>query len=125
MKFKKCIVCVLPVVVVALLVVVARVYSSLVPLGSVPCWFNLLTGYLCAGCGGTRSFYALMRGDILSSVEYNAFVPAMAVVGVVLYFRLLLRVVFGRNIQVLPNGGKWVYTLLVVWLAYTVLRNIL
>jgi hypothetical protein len=115
----------LPLLVVTLLIVVGGVYGKYIAVKNIPCWFRLLTGYLCAGCGGTRSFYALMRGDILSSVKYNAFVPCMALVGVVLYVRLFLKVVCGRDIQVLPSSGKWVYTSLVVWLAYTVLRNIL
>lgn len=124
MKLKKFLVCTLPLIVVTCLYLVSNIYRGYTIGKTIPCWFNLLTGYLCAGCGGTRSFYALLRGDLLSSVKYNAFVPSLVVVGIVIYVRLFLRVVCGKNIHVLPTNDKWVYIMLIVWLGYTILRNI-
>ena len=33
-----------------------------------PCLFQMITGYYCPGCGGTRATVFLLHGDILKSV---------------------------------------------------------
>ena len=40
-----------------------------------PCVLNMLTGFYCPGCGGTRAMFALAKGDILKSFVYQPFVP--------------------------------------------------
>jgi hypothetical protein len=35
------------------------------------CMMHRLTGLDCPGCGGTRAFFALSRGDLLQSIRYN------------------------------------------------------
>ena len=39
-------------------------------LGSV-CLLKSTTGLPCPGCGGTRAFLALVKGDLVSSLKYN------------------------------------------------------
>lgn len=46
-----------------------------------PCMFHMMTGLYCPGCGGTRAVYALLRGDILTSLFYYPFVLYAAVLG--------------------------------------------
>lgn len=41
------------------------------------CPHKLLTGMPCPGCGITRSLMSLYRGDLLQSVAYHAFGPAV------------------------------------------------
>ena len=36
-----------------------------------PCVFNLLTGLLCPGCGGTRALHALLHGDVAGAFAFN------------------------------------------------------
>lgn len=36
-----------------------------------PCMFNVITGYYCPGCGGTRAFKALLGGHVIKSFIYN------------------------------------------------------
>lgn len=38
-----------------------------------PCAFNQLLHLYCPGCGGTRAFFALLKGDILRSLYYHPF----------------------------------------------------
>lgn len=45
-----------------------------------PCLFHLLTGLYCPGCGGTRAFLALLRGDLALSLSYHPLVAYMAAV---------------------------------------------
>lgn len=123
MKIKKILVILLPILTILLMFIVKTTYAKFINGKFLPCWFNLLTGYLCPGCGGTRSFYALMNGDIISSFEYNAFVPIMAIFSIVLYFRMFEKVVMGKNISILPHNDKWIYIPLIMFLVYFIIRN--
>lgn len=44
-----------------------------------PCLFQLLTGLYCPGCGGTRAVKYLLRGQILTSIQYHPLVVYGAV----------------------------------------------
>jgi hypothetical protein len=35
------------------------------------CFFHKLTGLNCPGCGGTRAFFAFLKGDLLTSLRMN------------------------------------------------------
>ncbi|WP_162831231.1 DUF2752 domain-containing protein, partial [Amycolatopsis ruanii] len=39
----------------------------------IPCWFHALTGLDCPFCGGSRALGALLHGDVLAALSYNAF----------------------------------------------------
>ncbi len=45
------------------------------------CTFYAVTGLFCPGCGGTRSVFALFRGDFLRSLYMHPFVPYLVIVG--------------------------------------------
>ncbi len=46
-----------------------------------PCIFQLLTGFYCPGCGGTRAVVSLLSGRFLASLVLHPFVPYTALVG--------------------------------------------
>ncbi len=52
-----------------------------VPIGWVEqtplCLFRLLTGFDCPGCGLTRAFFALLKGDLYSVYRLNALAPVI------------------------------------------------
>jgi len=45
--------------------------------GPVLCVFRLTTGLPCAGCGMTRAFVALARGDLQQALAFNWLAPAV------------------------------------------------
>lgn len=45
------------------------------------CFFHLVTGYYCPGCGGTRAVKKLLQGKILQSLFYHPFVGYVGVMG--------------------------------------------
>jgi hypothetical protein len=49
---------------------------DLVPAGTI-CWSVILLGRECAGCGLTRSFAAIGRGDIAAAVDANPLGPIL------------------------------------------------
>ncbi len=57
--------------VVALLGISYALIVGFTPL-YLPCIFNLITGYLCPGCGITRMFMAIFRMDFAAAYGYNA-----------------------------------------------------
>ncbi|MEO9330280.1 DUF2752 domain-containing protein [Gordonia aurantiaca] len=90
------------------------------------CPFALLTGLPCPGCGLTRSWVALMHGDVAAAVRFNVFGPVFLVltaVTVVLAVATLVR----RRGSPLANWrdlalGRAGAVLLGVWLAYGLVR---
>jgi hypothetical protein len=41
------------------------------------CLLHRTTGLHCPGCGGTRAFYALLRGDWAAAVRWNFLAPLL------------------------------------------------
>lgn len=54
-----------------------EIYKEYLP----PCLFQLLTGFYCPGCGGTRAVKSLLEGKLLKSFLLHPFVLYTAVVG--------------------------------------------
>ena len=48
-----------------------------------PCLFHFVTGLPCPGCGGTRAFAAILRGDLIHAFFYHPVVPFCSVLYVV------------------------------------------
>ena len=108
------------------LAIVGAVLFFLARMGAaVPCVFCLLTGLSCPGCGNTRAVLMLAKGDILSALKYNYLFP--------LEFAYLAWVYFVAA-RTYYKTGKAVYKpalpavdiiLLVIILAWGIIRNIL
>lgn len=64
------------------------IWAARIPLP--PCVFRGLTGLYCPGCGGTRSFIALLHGQFLRSLIYHPVVPYGAVLYLIYACRNLL-----------------------------------
>lgn len=89
-----------------------------------PCMLRELTGYYCPGCGGTRAFFSLLRGDILKSLYYNPIVVYAAVV----MLCLLVRVIRFKIVEEDTNRAllpAWVfYMALIIVVANFLIKNL-
>ncbi len=76
---------------ILVLLVVARNYDRL-PVKPPACSFKSLIGIPCFGCGGTRAFKSLSRGDVAGAFQFNP-----AVTGAVFAIAIWLAVVLLRK----------------------------
>lgn len=114
-------VCIFPFALAALLYFSARFVADSFTLP--PCFTYAAFGIYCPGCGLTRSVIALINGDILLSLRQNA-IPVFAIlVFAVFYVELALRT-FGLNVRFPIHSTRLLYAVLILWGAYSVLRNI-
>lgn len=85
------------------------------------CWFHLLTGFLCPGCGMTRSVLSFFTGHFIWSFYFNPFGPVLSV-GVASYWMLKLLRVGNLNTRLLfSRVAPYSLVLVLVW---GILRNI-
>lgn len=88
------------------------------------CPLYKLTGFACPGCGMTRGFHALLNGDVLTALDFNALLPLVAVFFGYLFLSMLMVAVRGRGFAI----GKW--NLGILWgvfgllLVFGVVRNL-
>ena len=90
-----------------------------------PCFFHLITGLNCPGCGITRAALKILQLDFVGAVKQNAFlVPIVLYVGWIFFYtirRYIKTGVFG-----LDSGCRVVDVIFVVLLLiWGVVRNIL
>jgi uncharacterized protein DUF2752 len=64
----------------------------------VPCFFKSTLGIACPGCGMQRSFIALLRGDLLQSLQYHPALLPLLLTSLLLFVQLKVKH---------PAGGKW------------------
>jgi hypothetical protein len=87
------------------------------------CQFHKLTGWNCPGCGGTRSAYALLHGNVALALKDNAlFVVLLAAAsarGIWFAARRIRRQPVG---EFLPARILW--AMLAIAVVFTVLRNL-
>ena len=112
--------------VVLLVLVGAVLFYVFVPPEYWPrCWWLMLTGTKCPGCGSQRAIAAMLQGDFLRAVSYNP----ILVVGIP-YFLLSVWVDYGKNsnlkqrVRSLFFSAKALKITVVVIIAYWIGRNL-
>jgi hypothetical protein len=88
------------------------------------CPLHAMTGLNCPGCGMTRGVHALLNGDILSALHFNALLPFILFIGGYFLVSLFLVAVRGRGLSVkgLPPFAMWSF--LIIGITFSILRNI-
>ena len=91
--------------------------------GQYRCSFNSVTGLPCPGCGGTRAFVALFKGDIITSFLYNPTV----ILGIFLYIHFMglyyYRYHIKKNIMEKPiHPSYYAYALICVILVQWIVK---
>ena len=90
-----------------------------------PCFYLMLTGFYCPGCGAGRACYAILHGRFLEAFCYN---PLM-----VILLPLLILYIAARTLDWVITGGdhvdykisiRFLVGILVLVFVYWVVRNI-
>lgn len=90
-----------------------------------PCTINLLTGYLCPGCGMTRAVLALVRLRIIDSIIYNPMAVLLTVMLILHLIEQTADAFFSKRIRLLPRRTAFWIILIAVLICYLILRNFL
>lgn len=87
------------------------------------CPLHALTGLNCPGCGLTRAFHALFRGDIFQALHFNALLPVYFFVFVYLFATLLSIAVRRRALNFNIFRPRLVWSFFTIALVFGVVRN--
>ena len=91
--------------------------------GSIPaCPFYTLLGKYCPACGNTRSVIALLHGDVLGALRYNAAMVFLCLLGIALYAERAMGL-FGKKVRIVPRGNRFIFTVIALSIVYFVGRN--
>jgi hypothetical protein len=88
------------------------------------CLVKMTTGLDCPGCGGTRAFYYLLRGNLPEAARYHAMAVFAAPFLVWLYVAWAIKHMTGRTIPAPRIGAKSISFFLAAWAVFMVIRNI-
>lgn len=88
------------------------------------CWIKLTTGFDCPGCGGTRAFWYLLHGNLPAAARSHLVAVFAAPFLVYAYVAWVAERVFGRKLPKLRISPRAISVFLIVWGAFTVLRNL-
>lgn len=120
-RWQKVLVIVAPFAVLAVCALIAWFVLHYVTL--LPCPSYTLLHIYCPGCGSTRAVGALMHGDVLLSLRQNPAIVVMLLLAVLYYLEFALKV-WGVRFRIpLLHNMKFIAALLVLWVAYAVVRN--
>lgn len=120
-RWQKVLVIVAPFAVLAVCALIAWFVLHYVTL--LPCPSYTLLHIYCPGCGSTRAVGALMHGDVLLSLRQNPAIVVMLLLAALYYLEFALKV-WGVRFRIpLLHNMKFIAALLVLWVAYAVVRN--
>ena len=82
------------------------------------------TGFACPGCGLTRGLHALLHGDIVTALDFNALIPLFLLIFGYLFASLVSVAIRGRGIIQLERNLIVLWVLVGILLLFGVLRNL-
>jgi Protein of unknown function (DUF2752) len=86
------------------------------------CPFHQITGLDCPGCGSTRAVHALLHGQLVAALHFNAMLVVSLPLFAWLGFRFLQGQIKGKPQVVIQPIWAWCF--LAAWAAFGVLRNL-
>lgn len=90
------------------------------------CGILKITGFYCAGCGGTRCAKSIISGHWISAMAYNPLLMSGFLIFMSGSLYLIVRItILGKPAPKMPNiQPRWIWIGVVGIVLFTVLRNI-
>ncbi|MDR1687071.1 MAG: DUF2752 domain-containing protein [Clostridiales bacterium] len=86
------------------------------------CRFYSAFGLYCPSCGSTRSFFALLKGNLAEALRYNVFFVYLCVLIFAFYIENAAALL-GKKLRIVPRKNSFLFISLAFFLLYFVLRN--
>lgn len=110
----------IPIVIIVLFILQNYIFAMIDQLPT--CIFYSFFHLYCPACGNTRSFHALLHGNLITSLRYNI-VPLLLVVLSFLCYIELATYSFGKYKRLLPRKLSFYMIGFALLLLYLVVRN--
>lgn len=78
------------------------------------CMLKTMTGIPCPGCGGTRAVECLFRGEIFSSIYYNAFATYSVIVYLLFFITQTLQRITKGRIKGMKYRNGYIYAAILI-----------
>jgi len=90
----------------------------------IPCYFNVLTGYKCAGCGLTRATHHIFHADWLTAFQFNPLVFVVLPLFGYGITRYIMNNAFNYQLPELPQNKTISFIAAVILILFMFLRNV-
>lgn len=88
------------------------------------CFFHVITGWQCPGCGMQRMIHALLHGQWADAWHYNAFLVCLLPLLLLMIFAAIFRTRFSRLYMAL-NSVTMILVISISMLLWGVIRNLI
>ena len=99
------------------------VFVKIVGFG-IPCFFNLVTGLHCPGCGISRMFLALAQPDFATAFKHNALILTASPIAAIFVIRHYIRYILKGKGQTGKLETALLLIFLVLLIIFGILRNL-
>ena len=112
---------------IAFIAIAAALYFIYNPVDFVwfpKCAFYKLTGLECPACGSQRAVHAILHGDIIGGLKYNAFILISIPYGLGLIIISIFKTPFTAKLRSKLLHPKVVYLYCIIFIGWWIIRNL-
>ena len=90
----------------------------------VACISKTISGLDCPGCGAQRAFHELLHGNFIKAAQLNLLIYFFAPLVLFIFFKMTLKP-FNINLPDIIISTKWLISILVLMILFTIIRNVI
>ena len=90
----------------------------------VACVSKTIIGLDCPGCGAQRAFHELLHGNLIKAAQLNLLIYFFTPLSLFIFFKITLKP-FNINLPEIIISSKWLISLLVLIILFTIIRNLI
>ena len=90
----------------------------------VACISKTISGLDCPGCGAQRAFHELLHGNFIKAAQLNLLIYFFTPLFLFIFFKVTLKP-FNINLPEIIISSKWLISLLVLIIFFTIIRNLI